>query len=121
MIGQSGPLADGRLAQDQLSQNFMEMATNAWRPKPSTMHANVPKIIARLIAESVDGLEKNVRRFKAGEFGPRPSKASGCADSLVPFHDRTDTFDFSTDASVRKLARFSPAADAQHHGLGCSR
>src|SRR5687767_6938617 len=41
-----------------------------------TMHADVAKVIARLIAESVDALEKIVRRFKAGEFGPPPSKAA---------------------------------------------
>jgi hypothetical protein len=47
-----------------------------------TMHADVAKVIARLIAESVDALEKIVRRFKAGEFGPPPSKAaSGDAGS----------------------------------------
>ena len=45
-----------------------------------TMHADVAKVIARLIAESVDALEKIVRRFKAGEFGPAPNKASGDAD-----------------------------------------
>jgi len=45
-----------------------------------TMHADVAQVIARLIAESVDALEKIVRRFKAGEFGP-PNKASGDADS----------------------------------------
>ena len=46
-----------------------------------TMHADVAHVIARLIAESVDALEKIVRRFKAGEFGPPPNKASGDADS----------------------------------------
>ncbi|HEY0940451.1 MAG TPA: hypothetical protein VGE08_10175 [Steroidobacter sp.] len=46
-----------------------------------TMHANVAELMARLIAESVDALEKIVRRFKAGEFGPPPNKASGDADS----------------------------------------
>jgi len=46
-----------------------------------TMHADVAKVIARLIAESVDALEKMVRRFKAGEFGPPPNKAPGDADS----------------------------------------
>lgn len=44
----------------------------------ATMHADVAKVIARLIEESVDALEKIVRRFKAGDFGPPPSKpASG--------------------------------------------
>jgi len=46
----------------------------------ATMHADVAKVIARLIEESVDTLEKIVRRFKAGEFGSTPSKASGDAD-----------------------------------------
>lgn len=46
-----------------------------------TMHADVAKVIARLIEESVDTLEKIVRRFKAGEFGPPPIKASGNTDS----------------------------------------
>ena len=46
-----------------------------------TMHADVAKVIARLIAESVDALEKIVRRFKAGEFGPLPNKPSDNADS----------------------------------------
>lgn len=46
-----------------------------------TMHADVAKVIARLVEESVDALEKIVRRFKAGEFGPPPSRASGDADS----------------------------------------
>jgi len=46
-----------------------------------TMHADVAQVIARLIAESVDALEKIVRRFKAGEFGPPPNKASGDTDS----------------------------------------
>ena len=46
-----------------------------------TMHADVADVIARLIAESVDALEKIVRRFKAGEFGAKPTKASGGADS----------------------------------------
>jgi hypothetical protein len=46
-----------------------------------TMHADVAELIARLIAESVDALEKIVRRFKAGEFGPPPNKASGDTDS----------------------------------------
>ena len=45
------------------------------------MHTDVAKVIARLIAESVDALEKIVRRFKAGEFGPSLHKASGGADS----------------------------------------
>ena len=47
----------------------------------ATMHADVAKVIARLIQESVDALEKIVRRFKAGEFGSPPNKASGDADS----------------------------------------
>jgi hypothetical protein len=47
----------------------------------ATMHADVAKVIARLIEESVDALEKIVRRFKAGEFGSPPSKASGDTDS----------------------------------------
>ena len=46
-----------------------------------TMHADVAELMARLIAESVDALEKIVRRFKAGEFSPSPNKASGSADS----------------------------------------
>ncbi|WP_116807320.1 hypothetical protein [Steroidobacter cummioxidans] len=46
-----------------------------------TMHADVAQVIARLIAESVDALEKIVRRFKAGEFGPPPNKAPGGAGS----------------------------------------
>lgn len=46
-----------------------------------TMHADVADVIAKLIAESVDALEKIVRRFKAGDFGPKPAKASGGADS----------------------------------------
>lgn len=46
-----------------------------------TMHADVADVIAKLIAESVDALEKIVRRFKAGEFGPHPAKLSGGADS----------------------------------------
>lgn len=46
-----------------------------------TLHADVANVIARLIAESVDALEKIVRRFKAGEFSPSPNKASGSADS----------------------------------------
>jgi hypothetical protein len=46
-----------------------------------TMHADVAKVIARLISESVDALEKIVRRFKAGEFGPPPNRPSGDADS----------------------------------------
>jgi hypothetical protein len=46
-----------------------------------TMHADVADVIARLIEESVEALEKIVRRFKAGEFGPQPTKASGGADS----------------------------------------
>jgi hypothetical protein len=46
-----------------------------------TMHADVAKIIARLIEESVDALEKIVRRFKAGEFGPPPNKPADDADS----------------------------------------
>jgi len=41
-----------------------------------TMHADVAKVIARLIAESVDALEKIIRRFKAGEFGPPRNKPS---------------------------------------------
>ena len=45
-----------------------------------TMHADVAQVIARLIAESVDALEKIVRRFKAGAFGPPPNKASGNTD-----------------------------------------
>jgi hypothetical protein len=45
-----------------------------------TMHADVAKVIARLIEESVDALEKIVRRFKGGEFGPPPNKARGDAD-----------------------------------------
>jgi hypothetical protein len=45
-----------------------------------TMHADVAKVIARLIEESVDALEKIVRRFKAGEFGPPPNEALGDAD-----------------------------------------
>ena len=47
----------------------------------ATMHADVAKVIARLIEESVDALEKIVRRFKAGELGPSPRKATGGADS----------------------------------------
>ena len=46
-----------------------------------TMHADVAKVIARLIEESVDALEKIVRRFKAGEFSPPTNKAPGDADS----------------------------------------
>jgi hypothetical protein len=46
-----------------------------------TMHADVAKVIARLIEESVDALEKIVKRFKAGEFGPAPTKGAGDADS----------------------------------------
>lgn len=46
-----------------------------------TMHADVAKIIARLIKEAVDSLAKIVRRFKAGEFNRPPDKASGGADS----------------------------------------
>ena len=46
-----------------------------------TMHADVAQVIARLITESVDALEKIVRRFKAGEFGPPPNKPSDDADS----------------------------------------
>lgn len=46
-----------------------------------TMHADVAKVIARLIAESVDALEKIVRRFKAGEFGPPPNQPPDDADS----------------------------------------
>lgn len=41
-----------------------------------TMHADVAHVIARLIEESVDALEKIVRRFRAGEFGPPPSTAA---------------------------------------------
>ena len=41
-----------------------------------TMHADVALVMARLIAESVDALEKIIRRFKAGEFGPPSSKAA---------------------------------------------
>ncbi len=48
----------------------------------ATMHADVAKVIARLIEESVDALEKIVRRFKAGEFGSPPgTAASGDAGS----------------------------------------
>ena len=46
-----------------------------------TMHADVAKVIARLIEESVDALEKIVRRFKAGEFGPPPNNGSADAGS----------------------------------------
>lgn len=46
-----------------------------------TMHADVAQVIARLIAESVDALEKIVRRFKAGEFGPPSSKAASSGDA----------------------------------------
>jgi len=42
----------------------------------ATMHADVAELIARLIKESVDALEKIVRRFKAGEFSPPPKKPS---------------------------------------------
>jgi hypothetical protein len=41
-----------------------------------TMHADVADLMARLITESVDALEKIVRRFKAGEFGPPPKAPS---------------------------------------------
>jgi hypothetical protein len=41
------------------------------------MHADVAKVIARLIEEVVDSLAKIVRRFKAGEFGLPPGKAGG--------------------------------------------
>ncbi|MBM0108601.1 hypothetical protein JM946_28040 [Steroidobacter sp. S1-65] len=46
-----------------------------------TMHADVAHVIARLIAETVDALEKIVRRFKAGEFGPPPNEPADDADS----------------------------------------
>ncbi|MBL8271608.1 hypothetical protein [Steroidobacter sp.] len=46
-----------------------------------TMHADLTKVIARLIAESVDALEKIVRRFKAGELSPPPNKSSDDSDS----------------------------------------
>lgn len=46
-----------------------------------TMHAAVAELIARLIREAVDSLEKIVRRFKAGDFGPPPNRTSGGADS----------------------------------------
>lgn len=46
-----------------------------------TMYADVAKVIARLIEESVDALEKIVMHFKAGEPGPPPNKAPGDADS----------------------------------------
>lgn len=42
----------------------------------ATMHADVAHVIARLIAESADALEKIVRRFRAGKLGPPPSKAA---------------------------------------------
>src|SRR5512138_2039 len=41
-----------------------------------TMHADVAHVIARLIGESVSALEKIIRRFKAGEFGPPPGAAA---------------------------------------------
>jgi hypothetical protein len=46
-----------------------------------TMHADVARIIARLIKEAVDSLAKIVRRFKTGEFNQPPDKASGGAGS----------------------------------------
>jgi len=46
-----------------------------------TMHADVAKVIARLIEESVDALEKIIKRFKSGEFGPPPNKAPGAGGS----------------------------------------
>jgi hypothetical protein len=46
-----------------------------------TLHADVAQVIARLIDESVSQLEKIVKRFKAGEFGPAPDGTSGDADS----------------------------------------
>lgn len=46
-----------------------------------TMHAAVAELIAKLIKEAVDSLEKIVRRFKSGEFGPPPSKTLGGAGS----------------------------------------
>jgi hypothetical protein len=45
-----------------------------------TMHADVARVIARLIEEVVDSLEKIVRRFQAGEFGPPPGKETVGAD-----------------------------------------
>lgn len=46
-----------------------------------TMHAAVAELIARLIKDAVDSLEKIVRRFKSGEFGPPPNRALGDAGS----------------------------------------
>lgn len=45
-----------------------------------TMHAAVAELIARLVKEAVDALEKIVRRVKSGEFGPPPGKSSGGAE-----------------------------------------
>ncbi|GFE79138.1 hypothetical protein GCM10011487_11380 [Steroidobacter agaridevorans] len=45
------------------------------------MHAAVAELIARLVKEAVDSLEKIVRRFKADDFGPPPDKTSGGANS----------------------------------------
>ncbi len=42
----------------------------------ATMHADVAELIARLIKESVEALEKIIKRFRAGEFGPPPNKTS---------------------------------------------
>jgi hypothetical protein len=45
-----------------------------------TLHADVAQVIARLIDESVSQLEKIVKRFKAGDFGPAPDGTSGGPD-----------------------------------------
>ncbi|WP_161828682.1 hypothetical protein [Steroidobacter agaridevorans] len=50
----------------------------------ATMHADVAKLIARLIEESVDQLEKIMKRFKSGECGPAPNQASDGADTGGP-------------------------------------
>ena len=47
-----------------------------------TMHAAVAELIARLIKDAVDSLEKIVRRFKSGDFGPPPNKTLGGAGSV---------------------------------------
>lgn len=46
-----------------------------------TMHADVARVIASLIKEVVDALEKIIKRFKAGEFDRPSEKASGGAGS----------------------------------------